>query len=392
MLNNQPSLFHDLQEQSLSEPVHLGAKTRVNLGSFYTPARYVDAVGEWLVKHGVGDGWTIADLSCGYGAFFRLAADPRLAKCRYVGNDIDALALEKAADVFPFVAFSRQNALVGVEREKFGIGKGEKLVVVGNPPYNDITSQAKQKIKAEIMPIDVDLKARDVGMSSLLAYERLRADFVAVLHPLSYLVKKSNFDACRRFFGNYEMLENLVFPSSEFAGTSRKSVFPVVVGLYKRKEGVGMSFDDAARTVFKTVEGDSFSLSQYEFITAKIAKYPTRRRYKPELLFYTIRDINALKRSKTFLPRRIPNAVDVDPARLAYYCYIDAFKRYARTPYWMGNLDIPYDPEAFARSRDDMLDVAMYNNPAVFGRRDLPSPESFERVRTAIAGCLPQFN
>ena len=49
---------------------HLGVVGRVNLGSFYTPAKYVRIVSEWLLAHGIGKGWTIADLSCGYGAFF----------------------------------------------------------------------------------------------------------------------------------------------------------------------------------------------------------------------------------------------------------------------------------------------------------------------------------
>ena len=59
-----------LRKRFLAEGKVLVRPTR--LGSFYTPARYVRLVGEWLLRHGVGNGWTIADLSCGSGAFFAL--------------------------------------------------------------------------------------------------------------------------------------------------------------------------------------------------------------------------------------------------------------------------------------------------------------------------------
>ncbi len=55
---------------SINQQSHLGVVGRVNLGSFYTPAKYVDMVAGWLKKHVIDETWTIADLSCGYGAFF----------------------------------------------------------------------------------------------------------------------------------------------------------------------------------------------------------------------------------------------------------------------------------------------------------------------------------
>lgn len=86
---------------SINRQSHLGIAGRVNLGSFYTPAKYVALVAEWLGRYGIDETWTIADLSCGYGAFFELADVPDFAKCRFVGNDIDPEAVENARKMFP---------------------------------------------------------------------------------------------------------------------------------------------------------------------------------------------------------------------------------------------------------------------------------------------------
>ena len=201
----------NLPPYSINRQSHLGVIGRVNLGSFYTPAKYVDMVAGWLKKYGIDESWTIADLSCGYGAFFELADLPDFAHCRFIGNDIDAEAIATARKMFPRTEFTVQNTLCDVTRGKFLLGAGERVVIVGNPPYNDVTSQINQKIKNDDVVMDADIKTRDLGMSSLLAYDKLKADYVAVLHPLSYLIKKANFNATGRFFRNYEILDYVVF-------------------------------------------------------------------------------------------------------------------------------------------------------------------------------------
>lgn len=364
---------------------HLGIIGRVNLGSFYTPAKYVRIAAEWLLKHKVSDKWTIADLSCGYGAFFELQFVEGLRDCRFVGNDIDHKAIEKTREYFPFVECHERNALFGVSRQAFGIGNDEKLVIVGNPPYNDVTSQINQGIKDAAVSMDVDVKTRDLGMSSLLVYDKLKADYVLVLHPLSYLVKKANFQAARNFFKNYSLIEHIVFSSQEFAGTSKTAGFPVVVAMYKREEYKGLTYRDVIETKFTTTDGVSFSLSGFDYVTDEIGKYPnSKHRYSPEILFYTMRDINALRRSKTFIPERCANAVDVDPDKLAYYCYVDCFKRYADVPYYMGNFNVPYIKDEFGVVSNDVVAIAKSNNPAVFGEQPKPTDEMVARVKSYI--------
>ena len=43
---------------SINRQSHLGVVGRVNLGSFYTPAKYVDMVAGWLKNHGIDETWT----------------------------------------------------------------------------------------------------------------------------------------------------------------------------------------------------------------------------------------------------------------------------------------------------------------------------------------------
>ena len=378
------------EKQSVNESQHLGIIGRINLGSYYTPAKYVRLVAQWLLDINIGKGWTIADLSSGYGAFFELQSVKGLNECRYIGNDIDNVAVSKGREYFPFVEWSVENALFQVSRKKFNIADNENLIIVGNPPYNDVTSQFKKDIKSDAMRIDSDIRTRDIGISSLLAYDKLKASYVVVLHPLSYLIKRSNYNAGKRFFKNYRMVKHIIFPSDEFAGTSKASAFPVIVALYKREEDDGLTYKDVTEKEFKTIGGEIFSISKYEYVGDFIQKYPHKKRFKPEILFYTMRDINALKRSRTFIEERIVNAVDVDPDKLAYYCYIDCFKRFAEIPYYLGNFNVPFDSSNFDEIKEDVVSISKSKFPKIF-KGDVKSSEVLEaevRVRKYIKKVL----
>ncbi len=368
---------------------HLSSSGRVNLGSFYTPYKYVLLVRDWLEKYGLTTGKTILDSSCGYGAFFELLE--HLPENRYIGNDIDSLAVNKVAEVFPKVRIFNKNALVSVSREQYGIKDSDCLVVVGNPPYNDVTSQINQGIKSSAVAIDADIRTRDLGLSSLLSYNKLVADYVAVLHPLSYLIKRQNFSVAKDFFANYRMLEHVVFNSQEFANTSKTSGFPVIVALYRREPSAGLSYDDVYRMTFQTVEGKTFSLADFDYVTDFIQKYPHKERYEPEILFYTLRDINALKRSRTFIKERTANAVDVNPEKLPYYCYLDCFKMYAEVPYYMGNFNVPFDRETFPEIEKSVLAVSQFHHPEVFGKCPRPSAAEESAVKEYIDIILKRF-
>jgi len=199
---------------------------------------------------------------------------------------------------------------------------------------------------------------------------------------------KANFKATQRFFRNYELIDHVVFPSAEFAGTSKTSAFPVIVAMYRRAKGCGLAYEDVCQMWFRTVEGEEFSIGGFDYVTDQIAKYPSENRYQPEILFYTMRDINALKRSRTFIAERIANAVDVDPKKLAYYCYIDCFKRHAEVPYYLGNFNVPFVREEFSSVSNDVTKLAKAAHPEIFGKVASPDAKVEARVIAYIVKSI----
>ena len=370
----------------LNRSQHLCHKDIVNLGSFYTPYKYVMLAGEWLESVGMDETYTILDSSCGYGAFFELSQFFR--KNKYIGNDIDSEAIRMVPNAFPFVKLYNKNALINVSRAQFGITSDEKLVVVGNPPYNDTTSIINQHIKRKSVQMDRDISTRDLGISSLLSYNKLCADYVLILHPLSYLIKRANYRLGGRFFCNYSIEEHIIFSSQEFAGTSRMNGFPIIMALYKRTPGKGIKYSDVMQYRFRTIEGRSFRLIDRDYVANYIQKYPHNTRYSQEILFYTLRDINALARSRTFIKDRVANAVDVDPTKLGYYCYIDCFKKYATVPYFMGNFDVPFIKEDFKEVVGSAIAISKFNHQDIFGTCRQPTADDKERVVSYVNKVL----
>jgi hypothetical protein len=101
-----------------------------------------------------------------------------------------------------------------------------------------------------------------------------------------------------------------------------------------------------------------------------------------------MRDINALKRSRTFIKERITNAIDVDPDKLPYYCYIDCFKRFAEVPYYLGNFNVPFDSSCFGDIKEDVLAISKSKFPDIFNEEVSASEDSEVRVRKYIKKVL----
>lgn len=195
-------------------PIHLSKKDKINLGSFYTADFLVDIVFAMLRKYVDCKGYVLLDSSCGSGNFLSVEAISRggFSKdsfSKIIGVDIDKTAIQIAQDRLDSkVSLLCKNALSGMTRTDFGIAESHKLIIVGNPPYNDRTSIVQQKLKnKDSSLIDSALQTRDIGISFLRSYERLGADFICVLHPLSYLIKKANFQALKDFTKAYKLLD-----------------------------------------------------------------------------------------------------------------------------------------------------------------------------------------
>ena len=107
---------------------HLNKKDTINLGSFYTPKFIVDIAYKMLNQKVNLNNFLLFDSSCGYGDFF-IYDD----LC-YLGADIDKIATKEASKKARVL---HTNSLLNVSREKFGISRDKKLIIIGNPPYND---------------------------------------------------------------------------------------------------------------------------------------------------------------------------------------------------------------------------------------------------------------
>lgn len=326
---------------------HLNKTDTINLGSFYTPKFVVELVYKMLENFVDLTNFTILDSSCGYGDFF-------IKNFKYIGADIDDVALRFVPNnVIKF----HTNSLLNLDRDKFKISQKENLIIVGNPPYNDKTSIIKNSIKKEIFKADKSLECRDLGISFLRSFEVLKPEFVCVLHPLSYLIKQTNFNALLKFRQNYRLIDNLIISSEIFTPKS-STFFPIIVGLYEKNEA-GMDYEFIKNYVFKTYEGQKFCLNDFDFIGNYVQKYPNHNNsQKAVAYFHTLRDINALKRNQTFMQNQSQNSIKVFDENYKYYCYIHHFKTFAKNlPYYFGNLDVFIDNEKFLEISDDFLDL-----------------------------------
>ena len=335
---------------------HLQFQDRVNLGSYYTPPEIVNLAWQMINPH-LDSQTIIIDTACGYGDFLK-------NHWQSIGYDIDGTAISIAKRNNDKAQFFETNALHNVSREKFDIAPQSKLIVVGNPPYNDKTSLIRKKIKSESFDIDADLASRDLGISFLRSYDKLQADLVCVLHPLSYLIKQTNFRSLKGFAANYKLVEGLLISSSTFKESAKLTPFPIVIALYQR-DWRGMEYDFIRSFRFNVHGGGNFCLSDFDYITRYINKYPSKNNQPIEnsLFFWTMRDINALKRNKTFIEKSSNNTIRIDKQKLDYYAYVDVFKRNLyRLPFYFGNCDVMINNNLFKQFKDYFITDAIHHH------------------------------
>ena len=354
---------------------HLGYESRVNLGSYYTPPEIVDTAWEMIAPY-VRSQTTVIDSACGYGDFLRSCG-----QAITIGCDIDETAIEVAQKHNDEVQFFQTNALCNVSRAKFGIPQQSDLIVVGNPPYNDRTSLIRHSIKSVNFDIDQNIASRDLGISFLRSYNKLEADLICVLHPLSYLIKPTNFRHLKEFTANYRLIDGLLISSWEFPESAKHTSFPIVLALYQRDmQGITYSFIRAFR--FRTTGKSGFCLSDFDYIAGYVDKYPKKRptsdyslfssvvedtdhREKDDpLFFWTMRDINALKRNRTFVENYSANTIVIDKRKLDYYVYVDVFKRNLhRLPFYFGNCDVLIDDDLFKQYKPCFISDTVKHHP-----------------------------
>lgn len=344
---------------------HLNHRSQIDLGSFYTPKNIVHETFGIIGKNIKNtEDFVLADTSCGYGSFLSNRAFKRV-----IGADVDSYAVERAKENTENVSFFVGDSLKNISRKNFKISDDEKLIIIGNPPYNDTTSIIRQNIKDKNITdnIDPNVRTRDLGMSFMLSYNELEADYVCILHPLSYLIKKANFGLLRNFAKNYKLIDGMIISSHEFSDTSRAMAFPILIALYKRDKS-GMNYDYIKNYEFKVKDDGKFCLSNFDTIANYVQKYPNKKllgnRSKPVAKFWTLRDINALRRNRTFINEDTYNTVYILMEKLPYYCYIDVFKQYIdKMPYFIGNCDVIIDNDEFLKIKDCFIYQSIKTNP-----------------------------
>jgi len=339
---------------------HLAYESRVNLGSYYTPPEIVGTAWKMIAPY-VRSQTTVIDSACGYGDFLK-----HCGQAMTIGCDIDETAIDVAKESSNRVRFFQTNALHNVSRTKFGIPEQSDLIVVGNPPYNDKTSLIRQSIKSVDFEIDDDLACRDLGISFLRSYNKLRADLICVLHPLSYLIKPTNFRLLKAFTANYRLIDGLLISSGEFPESVKHTPFPIVLALYQR-DAQGMAYSFIRSFRFRVTDKNGFCLDEFDYITGYLDKYPKKKnqpRYDDTLFFWTMRDINALKRNRTFVESYSANTIVLDRRKLDYYVYVDVFKRNLhRLPFYFGNCDVLIDDELFRQYKSAFISDTISHHP-----------------------------
>jgi len=304
---------------------HLPKDEIIHLGSYYTPEELVHKVYDFIQPYidNKGKKVVLFDSAGGCGAFLF-----GIKQCDYRIADRDLEACEFLKQHFDRQKVFHTNSLIEVSREKYFISPSTFLIMIGNPPYNDTTSEFKSGEKGQNI-CDEDLYDRDIGVSFLKSYHKLNADVVCVLHPLSYLIKETNFNRLRDFKDNYKLIRGNIFSSALFHGTGTGK-FPILVALYEKNVD-GTTFEDIKNFRFNILDSPkTFVLSNFKTTDGYINKYPPRKNDVQKspigLYYYSFRDFNSLKKNTSFFTKEHPNGIVVTLENFYKYSYLYSLK------------------------------------------------------------------
>lgn len=339
---------------------HLSKAKKIQLGGYYTPKILVDIVHS-IIKPYLNKKTIIFDNAGGCGSFIF-----GLETYNYRISDWDKNSCEFLETKFEIKNIYNTNSLLNVSRERYNISSDDFLIMIGNPPYNDTTSEFKNGEKGSFH-CDEDLKDRDLGISFLKSYNKLKANIVCVLHPLSYLIKETNFKRLKEFKDNYNLLKGIIFSSGLFKETGNQK-FPIVIALYERNIQ-GMNFEYIKNFEFEVLDRDNkFILSKYQTTDGFINKYPPRKNKEQTspigIYYYTFRDFNSLKKNSSFLDYKHPNSIVVTLDNFYQYAYLYCLKElFKPKDGWLyGNLSPLIDFENFEKNKIYYIIYSLKNN------------------------------
>ncbi len=342
---------------------HLPKNKKIRLGGYYTPEKLVSRVYDFVQPYLLGDGKKsiIFDSAGGCGAFLS-----NIKGNNYRIADCDGEACNFLRQRFDTNKVFHANSLIDVKRDKYSIPPSTSLIMIGNPPYNDTTSEFRNGEKGKNL-CDDDLHDRDTGISFLRSYNKLKADIVCILHPLSYLIKEANFKRLRDFRENYRLIKAEIFSSALFSETGFGK-FPIIVALYERNLS-GMNFDYIRGFKFSILDSEkTFVLSDFQTTDGYINKYPPRKNDAKKspigLYYYTFRDFNSLKKNTSFMVKEHPNGVVITLENFYKYSYLYSLKSLFKPENaWLyGNLSPLVDIDDVERNKNLYISYAIKTN------------------------------
>ena len=312
---------------------HLPDTKKANLGKYYTPKEIVETLRSEIVDK-IHEDTHVMDLACGCGAFLELFDD-----CHIIGRDIDEQAIE-ILDLFNFSNIGVDNSLLNVCREKYGLSDLDDIILIGNPPYNDTSSINKRystKAKSKRAPEDPDLHCRDIGRSFLEAYAKLSPRYICVLHPLSYLIKRVNFNNMKRLRSSYTLENAVIFKSTVFKDLYDGTPFPIIIATYKYDEN-GMDYEYIKNFEFAIYGSKQrFSLKKIEqaghdYIHQTVTSKDLKNDSDIGLYHYNFRDINSINKANfqnaDYRAAHHDTMLVVNYEDLWKYCYVNCIKKF----------------------------------------------------------------
>lgn len=312
---------------------HLPDSKKANLGKYYTPKEIVETLKKRIAPK-IKETTYVMDLACGCGAFLELFDD-----CHILGRDIDPQAIE-ILDLFNFSNIGVDNTLLNVSRAKYGLKDDDDLIIIGNPPYNDTSSINKRystKAKSKRDPEDPDIHCRDIGRSFMEAYAKLNPRYICVLHPLSFLIKRVNFQNMKYLKSNYVLEDAIIFKSTLFSDLYGGTPFPILIATYKRNEE-GMNYEYIKNFVFDIYgSNQKFSLANiqqagHDYIHQTVTSVDLNNDSDIGLYHYNFRDINSLNKANfqnsSYRDEHHDTMLVVNYEDLWKYCYVNCIKKF----------------------------------------------------------------
>lgn len=357
---------------------------RGELGAFYTPPLLAELIKEMLqpTLDALHDP-VVFDSSAGLGGILGAFDEYSI-----VAADVDAKIVAALGDM-GYVNVHCGNSLKTVSRAAYGIEETADLVMVGNPPFSGARG-------CEMMnEADSSVVTKDLGLSFLLAAAKLKPEAICMLHPLSFLSKRTNFEQLKPLTDNYKLLKGVVVSSADFEPSLSKTPFPVVAALYVPGS---MTFADIGEFAFDIYEqqrgsmmdtGKRLILNAIKTTDEFIRKYPPKKGMDHVsdigIYQYNFRDANFVIAKGALSCSHTVSSIPVRYHQLGLYSYINCFKRHFGTHFVFGN----FSPLARQADFDnqDFVDSCIYDtimNNQLLAPMNRTNPASFVLTKNLI--------